>query len=272
MAARHGISDQERTQFAGVYVLERMINTPTTFPLVLEGRDRHLEAVLEWLFGRDYVEIVDSAHYAASAKGRQVLEGFFNRYSDSLKTMDIYGAVDLEEGTFAFERIFEFDDEALWHDYLGQERWDDLRVAVAVFKGLNPAEIIFMSFVSDGRFDDGEQPWQIAITDPEHWQAIEEICNTALTVDDLAYEDDGGEVAGDGVLKQLITQGAELNLELRKQEDEDPDDGDGGDGGGGEDHEVVEEVVVVEHYPVSYYEPYLNPLYIAPIWAAVWLL
>jgi len=266
------MSDQERTQYAGVYVLERMINTPITFPLVLDGRDRHIEAVLEWLFGRDYVEIVDNQHYAASAKGRQVLERFFGRYSDALKTMDIYGAVDLGEGSFAFERISDFDDEALWHDFLGQENWDDLRVAVAVFKGLDPMEIIFMSFISEGRFDDGDQAWQIAITDPHHWDEIETICNTALGVDNLAYEDDDGPVSGDEVLKELISQGAEINLELRKREDEDPDpdDDDGGNGGGG-DHEIVEEVVV-EHYPVSYYEPYLNPLYIAPVWAAVWLL
>ena len=274
MTARYAISQQERTQYAGVYLLERMINTPTTFPLVLDGRDTHLEGLLEWLFGRDYVEIVDNAHYAPSDKGREVLKRFFGRYSDSLKTMDIYGAVDLAESIFAFEKIFDFDDEALWHDYIGQENWDDLRVAVAVFKGLDPVEIIFMSFVSEERFDDGERPWQIAITDPEHWQEMETICNTALTVDDLAYEGDDGPVRGDEVLKEVIRQGAELNLALRKQEDMDSEDEDGEGGGGvadGGTYETVEEVVV-EHYPVSYYEPYLNPLYVAPIWAGVWLL
>ena len=274
MSKPHQISPEERACFAGVYLLERMINHPVTFPLLLEGDDQHLETVLEWLYKRDYTEIVDKKHYTPTAKGRQVLTGFFGRYSDCLKTMDVYGAVDLETGDFAFENMFDFDDEALWVDYLNQDRWDDMRVAVASYKGLKPSEIIFMSFVGEGRFAESEDSWQMAITDPESWNEIEEICNSAIAVDELAYEAADGPVSGDDVLQDIIRQGAELNLALRKQEAED-ESLDKGQASSSDDavagDEVIEEVVV-EEYPVSYYEPYLDPLYVAPIWAAVWLL
>ena len=67
---------------------------------------------------------------------RQQVVRFKDRYQDFLKNFDCYCAVDLGEGEFAFEEFWEYEDEDEWCSYLDQERWEDLRVAVAEFKKL----------------------------------------------------------------------------------------------------------------------------------------
>lgn len=272
----HQFSPEDKNAFGGVYLLERMSEGEETFPLVLEGADAHLEPLLSWLYGRDYLEIIDNHHYAVTDKGRDAVDRFSARYGDYLKTMDVYCAVDLQEATFAFEQIFGFDDDALWEDYLNQDHWDDLRVAVVTFKGLNPLETVFMAFLNDERIDEEDEDgssWQARLTSPGLWAEIEEVCNNAIQVHDLAYEEGGTTISGENVLRQIIQQGAALNLELRKQEDELEDDENAEDTlANGHGEESVVEETVIEHYPVSYYEPYLDPLYVAPIWVGLWLL
>ena len=36
-------SNEQKKQFAGVYLLNVMVNTPLTFPVLLEGNDQDLE-------------------------------------------------------------------------------------------------------------------------------------------------------------------------------------------------------------------------------------
>ncbi len=264
--------DRERAiQLSSVVLLDEMTELPRSYPLLLDAAEASLEPVLEFMHSRGYVKIVDDERYELTEKGSKTLERFMSRYDDFVKTMDVYSAVDLEEGVFAFERFFDFESDADFSDYLRDERWEDLRVAVAELKKIDPVEIVFMSFLQEERLTaEGSSPGN-GLLEGRHWLDIEEICNSALSVDDLAFDDEGVSVSGAEVLKRIIVEGVELNIELKKHEselaDHDPEPPAEGGGGDEQQHEVVTETTSVE-----YYTPYLDPLYVSPVWLGLWLL
>ena len=262
MTRPYTLTDEQRKRFAGVYVLEYMINRPSSFELMLRDNDSDLEPILEWLLVKEYIEIKDDEKYVPNEKGRLVLKSFLGRYSEYLNIFDIYCAVDLESGEFAFSTYFDYQDEAQWRDFLHEQRWEDLRIAVAEFKNVDPIEIVFMSFIRENRFGRDHTGWQFDLLLGSVWDEIIEICNTALTWEDLSYEDEQGKVSGKSVIQDVIIQGAQLIAELHKQEAAlnvpiDHDDagssasgseGDEGDSEG--DNEQYVERVVYEEYPV----------------------
>jgi len=244
-----------------------------SIPVFLDGNNQDLEPVLEYLMSKEYAEIENNEKYIPTGKGREVLVRFMRRYQDYLKHYDIYCAVDLGEGEFAFEDYFEYDftddeDVEEWQSYLNEERWEDLRVAVSAFKKLNPVEIVFMSFLNEGRFGETDEGWQFDLLLGSVWDEILEICNSAVTVDELGYvAEDDRRIGGEDVIKDVITQGAELNMDLKKKEEElygdgEEDGAEPGENGGGR---VVEEVIIEEEsYDV--YESYYDPFYVSPCW------
>src|SRR6202012_3566476 len=100
------------------------------------------------------------------------------RYTEYLKVYDVFSFVDLEKGEFAFARYYDFDSDEAWLSFTDNERFDDLRIAVAIFKKLDPAEIVFMSFINENRFDTTAAGRQIDLVSDNSWKEIEEICET----------------------------------------------------------------------------------------------
>jgi hypothetical protein len=269
----YSINEESKKQFAGIFVLDYMVNKPCAFSLLLEDGDVDLETVLEWLMVKTYVEIKDKEKYVPTAKGRDCLKLFLARYSEYLNIFDVYCAVDLEKGEFAFEKYFDYEDPQQWQNYLQKDYWEDLRIAVASFKNIDPVEIVFMSFINEGRFGKDETGWQFDLLLGTVWDQILEICNCALTLEELGYEDDQGVVEPKDVMADIIRQGTEIIINLHKQEsnfagqaiDHGEDNDDGGD-------ESIVERVIVQEYPDSYYDPYLDPYYISPLWLGLWLI
>ncbi len=213
------ITEEKRKQFASWFLLDKIINQKVIYPLMLRGDDSHLEDLLTYMLAHEWIDIQNDRCYVATEKGRECLRNFKRRYQDFLKNFDVYCAVDLESGEFAFEEFFEYEDEDLWNEFLEEERWEDLRIAVAVFKGIDPLEVVFMALLNEGRIDDERSGWQFDLLLGSIWDDLLEICNSALKVEQLAYEDeDGEEFDGDSVLKDIIFQGSKLNQELWEEE------------------------------------------------------
>lgn len=213
------ISEEQKKRFAGIYLLEYMINTPHAVPIFLDGNDKDLEPVLEWLMMQGYIQIKDNERYVPHPEGRKELEKFMARYSEYLTMFDIFSAVDLQEGEFAFSRYFEFDTDAEFHDFLTDERWDDLRVAVADYKEMDPVEIVFMSFINENRFGRDESGWQFDLLLGSVWDEILNICNSAIQWQQLGFEDEEGQVAAEDVIADIIEQGTEIILDLLAEEE-----------------------------------------------------
>ncbi len=262
MAKTYTVSEEEKKRFAGIYLLEYMINTPYTPPLFLEGNDQDLETILEWLMAERLVTTKDDAIYIPTQNGREHLVNFMARYSEYLTVFDIFSAVDLQSGEFAFERWKEFDTDEAFHKYLDDPRWDDLRVAVADYKKMNPVEIVFMSFISERRFGRNASGWQFDLLLGSVWDEILEICNSAVQWKELGYEDDQGVVKAKDVIKDIIRQGTDIMLELLgdkapKAISANP---------ASKDAEYFVDEVETPEFSSDYYAAYRDPKYVSKNW------
>lgn len=267
MGKKYQIDDEKRKGFAGIYLLDYMINTPHSFPIFLADNDVDLEPVLEWLMMKNFIEIKDEEKYIPTQSGRDLLKKFLERYYEYLKVYDVYCAVDLEAGEFAFSSYDDFEDENSWKNYIADQKWDDLRIAVAEYKKLDPVEIVFMSFINEQRFGRDQTGWQFDLLLGSVWDEILEICNTAIHWEELGYEDDEEEISANSVIEDIICQGAEIMIEMLKsfyKKNQQNLDQNINDDEVDEDEYV--DKVYIDDQPVSYYEVYMDPFYVSPYW------
>ena len=252
--------EEKRKYFAGLYLLEQMANDASSYPLLLEGDDKYLESIFENLLSNGEVEIQDDK-YLPTEKGRETVTQFLGCYRDFLKNFDVYSAVDLKEGSFAFAKYWEYDDDEKWRTYLEQDRWEDLRIAVATFKHIESIEVVFMNFLSEGRFTwNRRSGWQFDLLLGSVWDEIQEITDTAIQIKDLGYEDDGEWIDGERVIRDIIEQGAVLNKKLWAEEDNRSDEW------LDRRKEVSSEMNGTEPFSNDIYDDYLDPNYASPYW------
>lgn len=262
---KYQILQKDKNKYISLVILNEVIQFQHYFPVNLTGEDVYLEHYLKLLTEKGLLTI-KGGEYVPTAEGRKELETFYAKYYEYLKMFDIFCAVDLEKGEFAFSSMNSIDNDDEWFDFLADERFSDVRIAVADFKGLNPTEIVFMSFLNENRFDCGVDGWQNALTSDAVWIEIEEICNTAVSREYLEP---------DGVLEDVIKQGTAVAMQLIK-DDEDAinalqETEETVTETVTETTEEVEEyvdVVDMPYYGYSYWDPYYDPYYISPIWVA----
>ena len=241
------ITDDNKKTFKAIILLDEMINGSHSFKTVANGDDSVLEPLFIELMSKGYVQ-TSGADYLVTTKGKDVFETFMKRYTEYLKVYDVYSYVDLEKGEFAFSRYFDFDTDEAWLSFASDERFDDLRIAVAIFKKIDPAEIVFMSFINENRFDTASTGWQMDLVSDNEWNNIEEICATAIKPEEV----------GEDAMLDMIGQGSELMMKLLQQEKEQEANNPQNDGNNGD--------TIVEEETIEYYEPYYDPYYISPIW------
>lgn len=270
---KYTLLENDRLNYICVVLLNETINFQKLFPVKLEGENVYLTDHLDKMLGAGLLEIQEGYFFPTQA-GRDILVRFFERYQEYLKMFDIFSAVDLEKGQFAFENInnSELSDEH-WFEYLSDKRFSDVRIAVADFKGLNPIEVVFMSLLTEGRFDTQAPRWQSYLTGDEPWNDIVNICNTAIDVDYLREED---------VLINIIIEGSKLAIALTAEYEEmvrqakaeqaaNATAYEQGTSEAGSFEETVEttqtiEVVEMEDYGVGHWDGYHDPYYLSPIW------
>lgn len=263
---KYQILEKDKTKYICLILLNEIIQFQRYFPTKVTGEDVFIEHYLKLMVEKGLLSIKGDK-YIPTDNGRNEVVNFYAKYAEYLKMFDIFCAVDLEKGEFAFSRIGEDLSDDEWFAILDDERFSDVRVAVADFKGLNPTEIVFMSFLNENRFDCTVEHWQNALTADETWREIEEICNTAVSREYLET---------DGVLEDVIRQGTEIAMQLVKDAEDSLN----------APEEVVEyetvtetittteeveeyvDVVEMPVYGYDYYDPYYNPYYVSPIWLA----
>lgn len=242
------LTDDNKKTFKAIILLNEIINGSHKFKTIDNGDDSVLEPLFVELMSKGYVT-TSGMYYDVTAKGQDVYNVFMKRYTEYLKVYDIFSYVDLEKGEFAFASFFDFDTDDEWANFTNNERFDDLRIAVALFKKLDPAEIVFMSFINENRFDSTSNGWQMDLISDGNWKEIEEICRTAIKPEEV----------GEDAMVDMIGQGSELMIKLLEEEVKN-----------NEQNNTVNyyngTTTVVEEETVTYYEPYYDPYYVSPIW------
>ena len=265
----YSITEEEKKKYAGVYLLEYIINKPEVFPVFLEQNDSDLEPILENLMVDGFVEIKENSQYIPTQKGREALETFIQCYYEFLNVYDLYAFVDLQSGNFAFEEYLTMQTQAEWESYIDDDRWDDMRIAVASYLKIDPIKIVFMQYITEGRFGRSDSGWQFDLLIGSVWDEILDICNSAIQVKDLGYEDDLGKVDAEDVIRDIITQGSQLMIDLHNNGFEYMPPSSKNEPGGNENDRYVDEVNADEKHQ-EYWEVYEDPFYVAPAWRSPW--
>lgn len=281
------LPDQLRNKLTTRFILYKMIEEKEEVPALLNDNYQYIEDIINTYYDDYWVIQESSGNYTPTRKGELIYQNFIAQWWDFLLSYDIFAGVDLLNGVFAEE---DADWEAV--DEEGRPIWEDLRVAVCIYKqrvaqaegretDLNPFTIAFMSLLSERRIGQ-ENGWQFDLYSEEFWHEVTEIVNTNLWPEDLGYidPDSGDEVLGEDVTHDIIEQGIEETRQ-RWEGDDDDDDGDYllPPSSMSSREQVVEEYEeeVVSYgwgYDPFYYDPYpfvaggaLTVLTIAAVWA-----
>lgn len=242
------VSDEQKLRFAGIFLLEYMINHPRIFQLWLEDEDSDLEPILEWLLTKEWIQIREAKDYIPTEEGRNVIKRFMERYARFVHFFDVFSGVDLGSGEFAFERYFEILEPDEWKAYLHDERFEDVRIAIAEHLGIDAVEIVFMSFIREDRFGRDATGWQFDLLLGSVWDEILDVCNSATDVSELGYQDGDRWIDGSAVAEDILQQGGTLLGRLLARADAELK-GTGPSHGGGNESERV--VAPVEFPPAS---------------------
>ena len=275
-------------QCAGEFLLYQMAEKNYPLPVMLTGDDTWLQPVVDYTFQKDAVDI-DEEHgcYVFTDKGRQALQLMTEKFQDAMAQLDIYSYVDLsveppEEGE---------PDEAFGYVDEHTEGDEDLRVAVASYKDIDPFYLVFLSLLAEDRLGNSKC-WQYDLAldfaeDTDHetgssfFAEIEEIVQTALKMKDLSYVDDETDerTSCEDVIQDVIQRGA---IEAQRRAEEEAEEIE-------EEEEVIEEEIIeiveeevveyvpeydwdvwVDYDPWAYYPLYItDPFYVAPCWGVV---
>lgn len=214
MGTTFTISQQSRLSYAGLYILKYMHEHKMANTLELTNDSSVLEPIINWLIKTDHLKPT-SNHYSISQKGLDVLTKFKDRFQNFLTKYDVYCCVDLEAGEFAFSHYHEYEDSDEWQEFLTDERWDDLRVAVAQYEGIDPIEMIFMSYLSEDRFGRDEEGFKYDLLLGNIWDEIWEIAHSAIQLKSLGYVDQDQIISSENVITDIITKGREVLAQLR---------------------------------------------------------
>ena len=210
-AERTPLSDIESRRFAGTVVLDRVCTTPGAFHAgLLEQEDDHLlDDTFKYLLAEGIVDIGEDDHYFPTDKGWRAYQSLIHQRQSYLVHFEVFAGVDLAAGTFAEQP----------KDFLGDSRWNDLRVAVAEYKGIDPYRIVFLAMLAEEQFfSNSDWKFDLALGS-SFFREMEEIVASQISVEELGYTaEDGSQVSGESVIEDVILQGAAINQQRMEQE------------------------------------------------------
>lgn len=251
------ITESNKKNFKSIILLDEMVNNNHQFKTMANGDDAILEPYFVELMAKDYLT-TSGLYYKPTQKGMDALSLFSKRFQEYLKLFDIFSFVDLTKGEFAFAKFFDFNTDEEWDNYKSDPRFEDLRVAVAIYKKVDPAEIVFMSFINEKRFDTASAGWQMDLASDAIWNEIEAICAAALKPEQLGTPD---------VIEDIVTQGTALMMKLLEEElAQRKEEQAAGVSNNNTQGQYVTEEVIEEYDTPAYYQPYYDPFYISPMW------
>ncbi len=273
---RYALSPEQQNGFSITLLLYEIAMGVNKFSLPLSPTQLCLKNLLGKMRNQDLIEFPTLKGCRLTPKGKEHLEKkFLAPFSEYRLLYYPFCAVDTERGEFAFSSFDNMNDDE-WKEFLKNERWEDLRVAVVEYKkikcdtpcpNLDPLAMVFMALLDEGRFKTDEPGWEESLASGEIFNEIVRICNKSLSWEELGTKD---------VIEDIITQGTAIVAAFRQKEDEQ------NAAAAAQNTEetitttttetiVEEEIIEVPYYTTSYYDPYfIDPFYVSPVWVDPW--
>jgi DNA-binding PadR family transcriptional regulator len=206
---RKPLTDLQRQEFSVVLLLHHIASAQDKIHFsFLNQNHKTIEPNLKELEQQDLVQLDVEQNYQLSEKGQQSYDRLIQQKVSYQAHFEIYAFVDLGAGTFA-------DPET---DLLEDERWADLRVAVAEDKGIDPYRVVFLAMLSDESFFVNPD-WYFDLAMGTLFDELESITKEQFRIEELGYEDeDENKVMGEEVIADVIEQGSQLAKERRERQ------------------------------------------------------
>ena len=216
IAMEYKLSTEQINKFQKLVVLDNIYSGSFTPSLILTGNDELLEDILSEMVGDGLLSLKASG-YKINSKGKKEINNLFDKLCSYRDVYKIYSAIDTGAGEIAYESYYEFDTDEAFIEYINQDRFEDLRVAVSILKGIDPFEMVFLEMMDDGRFDSNQYSnWQIELFTKDVWDELENIVNSAIKPNDLNEEKHSGEE----VLEIIIDKATQVAINLLEQYDD----------------------------------------------------
>lgn len=208
------VSTEKALIFASTFLLVQLERKELSLKEEYKGAEFQLREIIDFLSIQGYLSFSNEGAYALTEKGVVTVAAFENRYSNILTYIDIFSAIDLERGIFAFEKFGTFGSEKEWQDYLNAENWADLRVAMIDYLDGDAVEFVFSQMLLDKGLTVEEYSWKSDLTNGAWWREIQDICDNAIQEEDLSCVIEGRSVSGEQVLEDIFDQGIDLLAKL----------------------------------------------------------
>ena len=270
---KYKLETEQKKYFCSVLMLEDMNNFNKIYPILLKGDDELLEPIFIYMMSKDLVETKGEI-YSITNKGKKVLKNYIEKLYEFRSMFKVFCAIDIETDEIGFKRFFDFDTDEQFYAHIQEERFEDLRVAVCEFKGINPLEIIFLEFVDGGDYDFEEEGWQADLITGLIWDDLLDVANSNLKIEDLDKYNDSDELieSGEDYMCRMIKDSTTLMVGLiKKQAEIDAEEIDDDD-----EIETTETIETTEHfiqepvYTYEYFEDYYDPYYCSSIWSPIY--
>jgi hypothetical protein len=237
------LTDEQKLDYQSLYILYLMTEDKVVLPNFLGGNLKYVQESVDLLEKRKLIVQTEKITEGKKVLGVPVkkddVEWFFElsedahqivgehrkRYREFLAFYDVFAHVNPMTGEFAMSKIKDIllgegDGKAAWQSYKSQDCWIDYRVPVLVYKGIDPRESIFFSFMEEGRFiptkEDTEHEWAKNLFLDTLWEEIYMVLGSAPIWE--AQGDEENPAAE--IMETIIVQGAKVlkkqNKKLRK--------------------------------------------------------
>ncbi|MGB1121476.1 MAG: hypothetical protein ACPG3Z_05725 [Saprospiraceae bacterium] len=245
---RWDLSDKKKLSYQSLYILYLMVEGKIVIPNFLGGNLKYVQEAVDLLEKKQLIvqteNVTDGKKilgvkvkeddvewtFQPTDKGRQVVAQQRKNYRKFLAFYDVFAHVDPMTGEFAFSKIKKLllgEGREAWQNYKNQDRWVDYRIPVLVYKGVDPREFIFFSFMEEGRFvpteDDTEHEWAKNLFLETLWEEIYEVLKTAPVWEEQGDDENPAAeimetiiIEGVNVLKK---QNKKLQKFIKKQDD-----------------------------------------------------
>lgn len=233
------LTNEERLNYQALYILYLITEEKVKFPNFLTGNLKFAQESIDFLESKKLItqkeEVKEGKKvlgvsieksevkwvYEASTEARNIVAQHRKKFREFLTFYDVYAHVDPEQGEFAFRKIKKIllkeNGKEAWTKYKNQDRWVDYRVPVTVYKGFDPREFIFFSFMEEGRFiptsEDTEHEWAKNLFMGDIWEELEMVVSSAPR-----WEEQGDdENPSHEIMETIIIEGANVLKEQRKK-------------------------------------------------------